>query len=1047
MIVKKLLSIFAFLLLSSSVFAQSGKIVGFITDTSGEPLPGVNIIIMGTNQGTATAADGYYQILNVKPGTYTLRATYIGFTQVLVEDVEVNIDLTTEVDIEMREETIEGEEVTVTARQPVIKKDVASSQANISKENIDALPISSVTAAVGLQAGVQGLSVRGSGSDEVAFNLNGFTLRSERNNSPFTGISLTSVQNVQVQTGGFSAEYGNLRSGLVNVTSKEGSRDRYTLDGIVRITPPQQKNVGQSINDPNSYWLRPYLDDEVAWTGTSNGAWDSYTQASYPSFEGWNAFSQSTLADDDPTNDLTPQAAQQAFLYQHRKDFAITEPDYEIDLTLGGPVPVISEQLGDLRFSSSFRQTQTMYMVPLSRDRYKQSTFQTRLTSNVGQGMKLSIDGLYSRETGTGASQSGNPGFFVSPSGIANSMESVSYIRSRLYASDYWAPSEETTANVGFQFTHSISNSTFYEVKVNNFYTSTSTNPGAFRDTSDVVSIGGVGFNQAPYGFYDEPSFGLATGMRMGVGMSTSRDSSEVSVLTANFSITSQLDRVNQAKAGLEFVRTNSKVNYGSFDKFLPSGRTRSVWNTTPFRVSAYVQDKLEFRGMIANLGLRLTYSDPNVEWYDYDPYTDLFAAGNASALDTAATTDVDPQLVLQPRLGVSFPITEQSKLFFNYGHSVQLPDPENLYLVRIEPFTNTVTRIAAPGNKLPKTVQYELGYEHNIFNNYLVRLSGYYKDLSNQPIQVDFVGRDNSSYSVSRAFSYEDIRGFEFTLRKQRGRVFWGEINYTYSISSRGFFGTLENYENPAKQRDYERETADNDIFRPVPQPYARLQLYFRTPDRFGPEIFGQRPLENWQFVPLVTWQAGSRLTYTGGGSKPGVVNNLQTRDFWGTSLRITKNINLESGGSLRFFADVSNVINRRNFNIYNAGFVDGNDFLAYMRSLHLPKDKLAEIDQLNSSVPGNDKPGAYRPSDVDYVPIETFTAESSLNNLNNRALYYNTLEGKYYQYVNGSLVEADKGYVNKVLDDKAYINMPNQRFFNFLDPRTIRFGVRFSF
>lgn len=1047
MIVKKLLSIFAFLLLSSSVFAQSGKIVGYITDTSGEPLPGVNIIIMGTNQGTATAADGYYQILNVKPGTYTLRASYIGFSQMLIEDVEVNIDLTTEVDIEMREETIEGEEVTVVARQPVIKKDVASSQANISKENIDALPISSVTAAVGLQAGVQGLSVRGSGSDEVAFNLNGVTLRSERNNSPFTGISLTSVQNVQVQTGGFSAEYGNLRSGLVNVTSKEGSRDRYTLDGIVRITPPQQKNVGQSINDPNSYWLRPYLDDDVAWTGTDNGAWDSYTQSSYPSFEGWNAFSQSTLADDDPTNDLTPEAAQQAFLYQHRKDFAITEPDYEIDLTLGGPVPVISEQLGDLRFSSSFRQTQTMYMVPLSRDRYKQSTFQTRLTSNVGQGMKLSIDGLYSRETGTGASQSGNPGFFVSPGGIANSMESVSFIESRLYASDYWAPSEETTANVGFQFTHSLSNSTFYEIKVNNFFTSTSTNPGAFRDTTDVTSIGGVGFDQAPFGFFDETSFGLASGMRMGVGMSTSRDSSEVSVLTANFSITSQLDRVNQAKAGLEIVRTRSKVNYGSFDKVLPSGRTRSVWDTTPFRVAAYVQDKLEFRGMIANLGLRLTYSDPNVEWYDYDPYTDLFAAGNASALDTAATTDVDPQLVLQPRLGVSFPITEQSKLFFNYGHSVQLPDPENLYLVRIEPFTNTVTRIAAPGNKLPKTVQYELGYEHNIFNNYLIRLSGYYKDLSNQPIQVDYIARDNSSYSVSRPFSYEDIRGFEFTLRKQRGRIFWGEINYTYSISSRGFFGTLNNYQNPFDQRSYERSTRDNDIFRPVPQPYARLQLYFQSPDGFGPEILGQRPLENWQFVPLVTWQAGSYLTYTGGGSIPGVVNNLQARDYWGTSLRITKNINLENGGSLRFFADVSNVINRRNFSIYNAGFIDGNDFLDYMRSLHLPKEKLEEINQLNSSVPGNDKPGAYRPAGVDYVPIETFTTETSLNNLNSRALYYNTLEGKYYQYVNGSLVEADKGYVNQVLDDKAYINMPNQRFFNFLDPRTIRFGVRFSF
>lgn len=1013
----------------------------------GEPLPGVNVIIQGTTQGTATDTDGYYQILNVGPGTYTLRVSFVGFTPVVIEEVEVNINLTTEVDIEMAEQTFEGEEVIVIAEKPIVQKDVSSSQANISKENIDALPVASVTDVVGLQAGVEGLSIRGSGADEVAFNLNGFTLRSGRDNSPFTGISVTSVENVQVQTGGFNAEYGNLRSGIVNVTSKEGNADRYTVDGLIRITPPQPKNVGQDINSPNSYWLRPYLDDEVAWTGTNNGAWDRYTQQNYPSFQGWNAFSQGLLADDDPNNDLTPEAAQQAFLYQHRKDFAITEPDYEIDLTVGGPIPVISDKLGDLRFSSSLRQTQTMYIVPLSRDRYEQTTFQSKLTSNVGHGMKLSFDGMYSKETGTGASQAGNPGFFVSPAGIAGSMDQVSFIESRLYSTDYWAPSERISSNIGAQFTHSVSDNTFYEIKINNYFTKSSTNPGDFRDTTDVVTIGGVGFSEAPFGFFDETSFGLASGMRMGVGMSTSRDSSEVSDLNVNFAITSQLDRFNLVKAGIDFSRTNSRVNYGSFDKVLPSGRTRSVWNTTPYRVAAYVQDKLEFQGMIANLGLRLTYNDPNVAWYDYDPFTDLFAPGNASALDTASKSDVDPQIVLQPRLGVSFPITEESKLFFNYGHFVQLPDPENLYLVRIEPFTNTVTRLAAPGNKLPKTVAYELGFEQNLFNNYLVRISGYYKDLSNQPIQVSFTGRDNSSYSVSRPYSYEDIRGIELTLRKQRGRFFWGEVNYTYDVQTTGFFGTLENYENPFQQREYERLTADNDITKSTPRPYARLQLYFQTPYDIGPEFLGGHPLGGWQFVPLVTWRAGDKFTYTGGGSIPGVVDNVQYRDSWGTSLRLTKRVDLGNGSNLRFFADVSNVINRRNFNIFNSGLIDGNDYLDYMASLHLPKGTLREINLIDSRVPGNDKPGDYRPADVDYVPIEATTDLGTITNPNGRALYYNTQESKYYQYENGSFVEADKKYVNKVLDDKAYINMPNQRFFNFLDPRTIRFGVRFSF
>ncbi|MEX2364793.1 MAG: TonB-dependent receptor, partial [Balneolaceae bacterium] len=716
--VKKLLFLISFLFISQSLFAQSGKIVGFITDTSGEPLPGVNIIIQGTDKGTASGVDGYYQILNVEPGTHNLRATYIGFAQVLIEGVEVNIGLTTEIDIEMREEAVEGEEINIIAMEPIVRKDVSSSQATISNEDIEALPVTSVANVIGLQAGVEGLSIRGSGTNEVSFNLNGFSLRSERSNIPFTGISVTSIENVQVQTGGFNAEYGDVRSGLINVTSREGQRDRYTLDGIVRYTPAQAKNIGQDVNDPNSYWLRPYLDDDVAWTGTSNGewnengewtggAWDSYTQDEYPSFEGWNAISQRTLADNDPNdletyqNDLTPEAAQQAFIWQHRKDMAIQEPDYEIDLTLGGPVPFVSSKLGDLRFSTSFRETQTMYFIPLSEDRYKQTTFQTKVTSNVAPGMKFSVEGLYSKQTGTGERQDGAPGFFASPSGIAGSMNRVSFIDTRIFASDYWAPTEQVVANIGAQFTHTLNNSTFYEVKVNNFFENYSTNPGAYRDTSEVVNIGGVSFDEAPFGFYDASSEGIASGMRMGVGMSTSRDSSKLSTLTAKATITSQLDRYNEVKAGIEFIRTNSQINYGSFDKALQQGRTRSVWGTTPIRLSAFLQDKLEFGGMIANVGLRLTYSDPNIDWYDYEEYSNIFSSGAYSSLDTVSTSRVDPQIIVQPRLGVSFPITDNSKLFFNYGHFLQLPNPENLYLVEVEPFNDKIVRMAVPDNPI----------------------------------------------------------------------------------------------------------------------------------------------------------------------------------------------------------------------------------------------------------------------------------------------------------------------------------------------------------
>ena len=114
--------------------------------------------------------------------------------------------------------------MTIVAQRPVVQKDVAASRANIEFQDIEKLPVTSVSSVVTLQAGIQGgLVIRGSSSDQAAFVVDGMLMRDERTNTPFTGISLSSIQDVQVQTGGFNAEYGNLRSGVVNVVTREGS--------------------------------------------------------------------------------------------------------------------------------------------------------------------------------------------------------------------------------------------------------------------------------------------------------------------------------------------------------------------------------------------------------------------------------------------------------------------------------------------------------------------------------------------------------------------------------------------------------------------------------------------------------------------------------------------------------------------------------------------------------------------------------------------------------------------------------------------------------
>ena len=112
-------------------------------------------------------------------------------------------------------------------------------------------------------------------------------------------------------------------------------------------------------------------------------------------------------------------------------------------------------------------------------------------------------------------------------------------------------------------------------------------------------------------------------------------------------------------------------------------------------------------------------------------------------------------------------------------------------------------------------------------------------------------------------------------------------------------------------------------------------------------------------------------------------------------------------------------------------------------MKSLHLPGDVFdgLEGDAPYQWVPGDDKPGDYRKPGVEFVPIEIGRPEEGANQ---RALYYDG--GQYYQWNGSAYVEANGGLVDQVLDDKAYINMPNQSYFTFLNPRNVFFGLRIS-
>lgn len=222
---KTALSIIALwcLLSLQALAGTTGKIAGLAKDKSnGEPMVGANIYIDGHPYGAASDVDGYYFILNIPPGTYTLVAQMIGYHEVRITGVRVDVDLTTKVNFELQSENIEGQEVVVVADRPLIQNDLTSTSVNISSEEIKALPVDDFNQVVELQAGVVAGHFRGGRTGEVAYMIDGLPVNDRFNNSLGVQVENSSIQQLEVISGTFNAEYGQALSGIVNIVTREG---------------------------------------------------------------------------------------------------------------------------------------------------------------------------------------------------------------------------------------------------------------------------------------------------------------------------------------------------------------------------------------------------------------------------------------------------------------------------------------------------------------------------------------------------------------------------------------------------------------------------------------------------------------------------------------------------------------------------------------------------------------------------------------------------------------------------------------------------------
>ncbi len=259
---KRLLAGFFALLVAFPLFAQYGKIAGRVVNENGEPIPAaiVRIVSGPAKGGTYADENGYYVLLRLPPGTYTLEAKAIGYKPQIIKNVVVQADHTTEINFRLPSEAIEVTAVVVEAKEKLIKKDETESKAVVKGDQIQNIPVASLEQAISLSSGVRVsggiIQVRGGRPGEVSYVVDGVEVT-----DPYTGfqsvdLPLNAIQEASVSKGGFGAEYGSASSGVIQVATREGT-DKYEFSLQLFSSVGMGGFFNTNVGDPYMKYFQP----------------------------------------------------------------------------------------------------------------------------------------------------------------------------------------------------------------------------------------------------------------------------------------------------------------------------------------------------------------------------------------------------------------------------------------------------------------------------------------------------------------------------------------------------------------------------------------------------------------------------------------------------------------------------------------------------------------------------------------------------------------------------------------------------------------------
>jgi len=951
----------------------TGKISGRITDKkTGEALPGVNIFLSGTSLGAATDLDGEYFIIQIPPGNYEVKISMVGYKEVTVKNVEVLIDHTTPLHTALEDEIFKGEEVVIIAKRPVIQRDLTSSTQFLTVNQIERLPITQTKEAVWLQTGVffdplpatgglgghyqgeQRYSIRGGSQDEVKWFLDGVrtaTLNEAQADQAgsFSTFNVNAIQEIQVVTGGFTAEYGEAQSGIVNVITKEGG-DQISASAEYIYSPPGQRHFGTYIYDPNTQkeFLDHTLDD-----GTLDPNW-------------W-----------------TPHRQNQAYDYR-------TKPDQTLYFSLGGPLFNSGQSKGSFFVSSQLRSE--AYTLPHPRDSKTLQNFMGTITIHPSASTKLKFNGVYNQQEHSTLQRAGD------------------FTNQAKYYRGWGSLLDQSNVIVSANWNHTLHQSLFYDFKLS-YYS------WELIETPSPYTVLGESENPTLFGYQRYDNFETEPFDAYSFIYDQHKEAGDISLVG---SINWQMNNANFLKSGIELRWNTYKDDYSrQYPSFTmePEYFSRRGLHETyhPFQFAVYIQDKMELQGMILNLGLRFDHFDPNYDWFseahriynlsanpDYDNDLDLDGDqvdenGNTKfSFDNILAKERSPAKAINyvsPRLGISFPVTDNSLLHFNYGHFMQMPAVNRMFeFTYWRPVYITEGIIAekerakeegreprhtpsASGDperviilstaplKPEKTVMFEVGIKHHFENFAFLGITAYYKDIYDQTSDREhgfdrllyaydpFIGQTtpNVPFVSNYPGDYGSSRGFEITLRTLFSQHFVLDMNYSLSTSSEGRSspGQIEYDQEGQPTFYYEVETSNrSETQKTYSRPHIlRANLFLRYPDKWAVPVLSAI-LKNTSASILYRYISGQAFTYLRPEDPSNTIDNYRFPATQNIDLRLDKSFIINNIHNMTFYVRITNLFNSKNLKSFGADVLNDQSDEAALKN-YVETGKITTIDR----------------------------------------------------------------------------------------------------